>query len=100
VGIDLNGDQDFNDAGEGFKHDKEGSGTNYVSGVVYTCTVIMVSIAIPWVIVSSRMIHWATATSNNTGYCCPITYDLLDLKLFANDISFSKSNPLPMSRLH
>lgn len=99
VGIDLNGDQDFDDAGEGlFPMNKEGNSTDYVTGVTYTYTANYnsYSSAMGYRFFANDALGNTATTTNTAWYAGPlVTYELLDLKLFANDISFSKSNPLP-----
>lgn len=98
VAIDLNGDQDFDDAGEGmFAMSKEGSSTDYAAGVVYTYTASYsnYSNTMGYKFFANDLL--GNAATGSTGYFSGpvVTYQLLDLKLFASDISFSKSNPLP-----
>lgn len=99
VGIDLNGDQDFDDAGEGrFSMTKEGSSTDYSSGVVfvYTSNYSNYSNTMGYRFFANDALGNAATTTNTIYYSGPVvTFQLLDLKLFASDISFSKSNPLP-----
>lgn len=98
VSIDLNGNHTFNDLNEGvFTMTKEGTSTNYAAGVTYTYT----------------FTH--NNNTNNAGYQFDVTdadgnaattgvayksgpvvtNDVLDLRIFANDISFSSNNPQP-----
>ncbi|MBX3238773.1 MAG: choice-of-anchor D domain-containing protein [Chitinophagaceae bacterium] len=98
VSVDLNGNQTFNDLNEGvFTMVKEGTGTDYITGVVYSYT----------------FTH--DNNTNNAGYKFDVTdedgnvatsgvayksgpvvtSDILDLRIFANDISFSQANPQP-----
>ncbi|MDI3320680.1 CARDB domain-containing protein [Pinibacter soli] len=94
VGIDRNGDGDFDDAGEGmYTMNQDGASTDYVNGVTYTLTVEHPNF-------TNTLGYQFFATddhgnSSNFGYKAGpiITYELLDLKIFANDISFSKNNP-------
>lgn len=99
VGIDLNGDGDFTDGGEGvYAMAKETPGNDFVTGVLY-------SYAVTYTADNSTMGYrfFATdslgnaATTINTAYNAGplVSLQTLDLKLFANDISFSKTNPLP-----
>ncbi|MFT3935570.1 MAG: CARDB domain-containing protein [Chitinophagaceae bacterium] len=99
VGIDLNGDGDFNDIDEGtFNMVKEGSSTDYITGVVYSYTFNHTNNNN-----NAGYQFFATddngnaATGLNIGYVAGpiITSQTLDLRIFANDISFSKTNPLP-----
>lgn len=99
VGIDLNGDQDFDDANEGrFTMSKEGASVDYLNGVIYSYTINYsnYSNTMGYRFFANDGLGNA-ATSVHTGYFAGpvVTYQLLDLKLFANDISFSKTNPLP-----
>ena len=96
VNIDLTGDQDFNDLGEGsFSMVKEGSSNDYVTGVVYSYTFHQAN--------NSNMLGYQFSarddngnTSNSAYKPGPVvTNEVLDLRLFANDISFSKNNPAP-----
>lgn len=96
VHIDLNGDQDFNDLGEGsFSMVKEGSSTDYVTGVVYSYTFNQPN--------NSNTLGYQffarddNGNTSNTAYKPGpvVTNEVLDLRLFANDISFSKNNPAP-----
>ncbi|MFM9907702.1 MAG: CARDB domain-containing protein [Chitinophagaceae bacterium] len=99
VGIDLTGDQDFDDAGEGiFAMAKEGSGTDYITGVVYSYTVNYAnySSTMGYRFFAKDALGNSATAANLAYYSGPIvTYQLLDLKLFANNISFSKANPQP-----
>ncbi len=99
IGIDLTGDQDFDDGGEGiFAMTKEGSSTDYVTGVVYSYTVNYNSYSntMGYRFFAQDVLGNAAVTSNTAYYSGPIvTFQTLDLRLFANDISFSKNNPLP-----
>jgi len=99
VGIDLNGDGDFADLGEGtFNMVKEGSSTDYITGVVYSYTFSHSSYTN-----TAGYQFFAlddngnTATSINIAYKAGpvVTNQQLDLRIFANDISFSKTNPQP-----
>lgn len=96
VNIDLTGDQDFNDLGEGsFSMVKEGSSTDYATGVVYSYTFNQPN--------NSNTLGYQFSarddngnTSNSAYKPGPVvTNEVLDLRLFANDISFSKNNPAP-----
>ncbi|RYE10021.1 MAG: choice-of-anchor D domain-containing protein, partial [Sphingobacteriales bacterium] len=99
VGIDLNGDQDFVDLGEGlFNMTKETAGTDFITGVVYTYTF---SHTINTSQAGFRFFatddNGNAATSIHTHYVSGpvITDQQIDLRIFANDISFSKNNPQP-----
>ncbi|WP_416440772.1 CARDB domain-containing protein [Phnomibacter sp. MR] len=99
IGIDLNGDQDFDDAGEGiFSMTKEGSSTDYVTGVVYSYTANYNSYSNTMgyrFFAKDALGNQATTVNSNYIAGPVVTFQLLDLKLFANDISFSKANPSP-----
>jgi len=99
IGIDLTGDQDFDDAGEGvFPMSKEGTSTDYVTGVVYTYTANFTNYNnnMGYRFFAQDALGNAANSGNIAYYSGPIvTFQVLDLKLFANDISFSKNNPLP-----
>lgn len=94
VGIDLNGDQDYSDIGEGiYNMVKEGNSSDYAAGVAYSYTLNLEN-------TSSTMGYRffakdANGNEGNTTYKPgpTVTTDLTDLRLFANDISFSKNNP-------
>ncbi|MBK8710885.1 MAG: choice-of-anchor D domain-containing protein [Niastella sp.] len=99
IGIDLNADHDFNDLGEGiFSMTQEGSGTDFVNGEIYSYTFNHTS--------NSNSLGYQffaddvngnTATTINNNYISgPIVTDqVLDLKIFANNISFNINNPSP-----
>ena len=98
LGIDRNGDGDFDDAGdEMYTMSKEGAGTDYATGVSYTYTInhpnYSNTLGYKFFAIDDQ---GNTATAGNTAYYTGpvITYQLLDLKIFASDISFSKPNPL------
>lgn len=99
VSIDLNGNQTFNDLNEGeFTMQPEGTGTDYVTGVVYTYTFTHQQL-------TSQAGYKFTAYDQNgnlaTGASAAykagpvVTNDQIDLRLFANDITFSHPNPAP-----
>lgn len=99
VGIDLNGDQDFDDLGEGvYSMTKEGSSVNYASGVTYLYSFNHNSNNN-----SAGYRFFAEDSDGNAAVGSQVSYvagpvvtdQQLDLRLFANDISFSKSNPIP-----
>jgi subtilase family serine protease len=99
VGIDLNGDQDFNDLGEGiYSMTMEGAGTDYVNGVVYAFTF---SHANNSNTLGYRFIaedeNGNSATTINAAYVSGpvITDQVLDLKIFANNLTYSAPNPYP-----
>lgn len=98
LGIDRNGDHDFDDAGDQmFTMVKESAGTDYAAGVVYTYTVhhpdFTNTLGYQFFAIDDQ---GNTAASANTAYYTGpiITFQMLDLKIFASDISFSKPNPL------
>lgn len=97
VGIDLNGDHDFDDLGEGiFNMVKEGNSNDYTTGVVYSYTfqhTANTSTAGYQFFAVDNNGNAATATAYKSGPV--VTSDQLDLRIFANDISFSKNNPQP-----
>ncbi len=99
VNIDLNGDQDFTDLNEGtFSMIKEGTGTDYINGVVYTYTFTHSNLTNNAGYRFTALDDFGnTATTIHTGYVSGpvITNQQLDLRIFANDITFSKNNPLP-----
>jgi len=96
VGIDLNGDQDFNDLGEGiFNMLKEEAGTDYTVGVVYSYSFDQDVIGN-----TKGYQFFATDADGNVGNSAyksgpVVTFNQPDLRIFANDIEFSKNNPLP-----
>ncbi|MET0463290.1 MAG: CARDB domain-containing protein [Chitinophagaceae bacterium] len=99
VGIDRNGDGDFNDLDEAlFQMTKEGTSVDYTAGVTYTYTAEhpQYSATLGYRFFASDDLG-NSATTIDAGYKAGpvITYQLLDLKIFANDISFSATNPLP-----
>ncbi|MBX9784135.1 MAG: T9SS type A sorting domain-containing protein [Chitinophagaceae bacterium] len=99
IGLDANGDQDFTDGGEGiYAMTKEGTSNDFVTGVVYTYSVNYTSYSntLGYRFFANDSLGNAATTVNTAYYSGPIvTFQQLDLRLFANDISFSKTNPLP-----
>ncbi|MFZ1528077.1 MAG: CARDB domain-containing protein [Ferruginibacter sp.] len=99
IGIDLNGDQDFVDINEGtFTMNKEGSSTDYVTGVVYSYSYTHNNYTSNAGYRFSAVDDNGNAASTiNTNYVSgPVVTDQqLDLRIFANDITFSKNNPAP-----
>lgn len=99
IGLDANGDQDFNDGGEGiFAMTHEGSSTDYVAGVVYTYSVNYnaYSNTLGYRFFANDALGNAATSATTVYYSGPlVTFQQLDLRLFANDISFSKTNPQP-----
>lgn len=97
LGIDLNGDGDFNDLNEGtFNMVKEGNSVDYVTGVVYSYTfnhTSNTSTAGYQFFAADANGNTASGTVYKSG---PVVTDQqLDLRIFASDISFSKANPQP-----
>ncbi|WEK36056.1 MAG: CARDB domain-containing protein [Candidatus Pseudobacter hemicellulosilyticus] len=96
IGIDRTGDQDFDDPNEGiYTMTKEGNSTDYAAGVVYTYSVNHADY-------SNTLGYRFFATddqgnSANAAYASGpvISFQLLDLRIFANDISFSNNKPNP-----
>ena len=99
LSVDLTGDQDFTDLNEGtFTMIKETPGTDYVNGVVYAYTYTHLNNSnTAGYKFSATDDNGNAASSINTNYVSgpTITDQQLDLRIFANDISFSKSNPSP-----
>lgn len=99
VAIDLNGDHIFTGGNEGmFTMAKETPGTDYATGVVYTYTYTHSNnTSTAGYQFSAIDDNGNSATTINTAYVSGpvITDQQLDLRLFANDISFSKNNPQP-----
>ena len=97
VSIDLTGDQDFTDLNEGtFAMIKETPGADYVNGIVYAYTFTHLNnTGTAGYKFSATDDNGNAATTINTNYVSgPVVTDQqLDLRIFANDISFSKSNP-------
>ena len=98
VSIDLNGNQTFNDLNEGvYTMAKEGSSIDYVTGVVYSYTFTHNNNT------SNAGYKFDVTDVDGNAAVAGVTYksgpivtnDILDLRIFANDISFSKTNPQP-----
>ncbi|MEO6317020.1 MAG: CARDB domain-containing protein [Chitinophagaceae bacterium] len=98
VGIDLNGDNDFDDLEEGtFNMIKEGIGTDYITGVVYSYTFSHNN--------ERSMAGYQFFAVDDNGNAASVTNTYKngpvvtnqqpDLRIFANNISFSNNNPLP-----
>ncbi|MFT3844760.1 MAG: CARDB domain-containing protein [Lacibacter sp.] len=99
IGIDLNGDHDFVDINEGtFTMTKEGSSTDYITGVVYSYSFTHNNYTnTAGYQFSAVDANGNSATTVNTNYISgPVVTDQqLDLRIFANNITFSKNNPAP-----
>lgn len=98
VSIDSNGDQDFNDLSEGtFTMIKEDSGSDYVTGVVYSFTYTHNSNTHTAGYQFQALDADGNAATSGVGYVSGpvVSDDVPDLRLFANDISFSMLNPAP-----
>ena len=97
--IDINGDQDFNDLGEGiYTMTKEGNSTDYANGVIYFYTFRHTnnSSTLGYQFLAEDE-NGNIATAINTAYVSgPVVTDqILDLKIFANNITYSIANPTP-----
>ncbi|MBS1752401.1 MAG: T9SS type A sorting domain-containing protein, partial [Bacteroidetes bacterium] len=100
VSIDLNGNQVFNDLNEGsFTMVKEGSSTDYVTGVVYSYTFTFNSNTSTAGYKFDATDEDGNAATAGVVYKAGpvVTNEVLDLRIFANDISFSNTNPQPGS---
>lgn len=98
VSIDLNGNQSFADADEGtFTMVKEGTSNDYVSGVVYSYTFTHSSnTSLAGYQFEALDEDGNAATSGISYFSGPVVSDdISDLRIFANDISFSDNNPQP-----
>lgn len=97
VSIDLNGNQSFSDLNEGtFAMTKETAGNDYVAGVVYSYTYThQNNTNNAGYKFSATDDNGNTATTINAGYVSGpvITDQQIDLRIFANDITFSQNNP-------
>lgn len=97
VGIDMNADGDFIDAGEGiFSMSKVGSSTDWINGETFTYTVNLSATGNQYgyrFMAKDSLGNVATAT--NTAYVAAphVTNQTLDLSIYANDITFSNNNP-------
>ncbi|MES2648388.1 MAG: CARDB domain-containing protein [Bacteroidota bacterium] len=94
VGIDKNGDKDFIDEGEGiFTLTKEGDGTNWINGEVFSYnTELPVSVFYGYQFFATDSL--GNPIETNTYVKGPVvTREILDLHIFADDITFSKPNP-------
>ncbi|MFL5741632.1 MAG: CARDB domain-containing protein [Flavisolibacter sp.] len=99
IGIDLNGDQNFNGLGEGiYTMTKEGVSTDYMNGVVYSFTFNHVnnSSTLGYRFIAEDA-NGNIATTVDAAYVSGpvITDQVLDLKIFANNITYSVPNPNP-----
>lgn len=96
LGIDLNADGDFIDAGEGiYSMSPVGPTGNWQAGVTFTYTTTLpVGNSYGYKFFASDSLGNA-ATSVNTGYVSGplVTNQALDLSIYANDITFSNNNP-------
>lgn len=98
VSVDINGDQDFNDLNEGiYSMTKEGNSNDYATGVVYAYTYThsnnTSNAGYKFEVMDA---DGNTATAGVAYKAGPVvTNDVLDLRIFANDISFSMPNPAP-----
>lgn len=99
VSIDLNGNQTFTDLNEGtFAMTKETPGNDYITGVVYSYTYThQNNTNNAGYRFSATDDNGNIATAINTGYISGpvITDEQIDLRIFANDITFSQNNPAP-----
>ena len=98
VSIDLNGNQTFNDLNEGvFTMVKEGTSTDYINGVVYSYTFTHNNNTSNAGYKFDATDEDGNAATAGVAYKSGpvVTSDVLDLRIFANDISFSKANPQP-----
>lgn len=98
LSIDLNGNHTFNDLNEGvFTMVKEGNSTDYATGVTYTYTFTHNSNTNAAGYQFDVTDVDGNAATTGTAYKAGplVTNDVLDLRIFANDISFSNSNPQP-----
>ena len=97
VSVDLNGNQAFTDLNEGtFTMTKETPGNDYATGVVYSYTYTHLNnTANAGYKFSATDDNGNIATSINTGYVSGplVTDEQVDLRIFANDITFSQNNP-------
>ncbi len=96
VGIDLNGDGDFIDAGEGmYSMSKIGTGTNWMNGETFTYTQNLSIGTTYGYRFSATDSLGNTAIAVNTAYVSGplVTNQGLDLAIYANDITFSNNNP-------
>lgn len=98
VSVDINGDQDFNDLNEGiYSMVKEGNSNDYATGVVYAYTYNhnnnTSTAGYKFEVMDA---DGNTATAGVAYKAGPVvTNDVLDLRIFANDITFSMPNPAP-----
>lgn len=100
VSIDLNGNQVYNDLNEGsFTMVKEGNSTDYVTGVVYSYTFSFNSNTNTAGYKFDATDEDGNAATAGVAYKAGpvVTNEVLDLRIFANDISFSNTNPQPGS---
>lgn len=98
VSVDLNGNQTFNDVNEGvFTMVKDGSSTDYVTGVIYTYTYSHGNVTNTAGYQFDATDEDGNAATSGVAYKSGpvVTNDILDLRIFANDITFSDNNPQP-----
>ncbi|RYY49658.1 MAG: T9SS type A sorting domain-containing protein [Chitinophagaceae bacterium] len=99
LSIDLNGNQTFTDLNEGtFVMTKETAGTDFITGVVYSYTYThSANTGNAGYRFSATDDNGNMATTISTNYNTGpvVTNEQLDLRIFANDISFSQNNPAP-----
>ncbi len=99
VGIDRNKDFDFLDLNEGeFTMTKIDTGTNYTAGVTYAYSISYPNYnsLLGYKFIALDQNGNAASTINTSYVNGPvITNQILDLRIFANNISFSASNPDP-----
>ena len=98
ISIDLNGNQTFNDVNEGtFTMVKEGSSTDYMNGVIYTYTFTQNNNTGTAGYKFDVTDEDGNAATSGVAYKSGpvVTDEVLDLRIFANDISFSDNNPQP-----
>jgi hypothetical protein len=96
VGIDLNADGDFIDAGEGlFSMSATGNGGNWQAGEVFSYTTNLPNGNTYGYRFYARDSLGNTATTAPANYVSGphVTNQALDLSIYANDITFSNSNP-------
>jgi hypothetical protein len=96
IGIDKNGDGDFIDGGEGiYSLTKIGVTSNWTTGEVYTYTTNLSIGATNGYKFFANDVNGNSANTVNAGYYNGplVTNQTLDLSIYANDITFSMTNP-------